>query len=637
MHWLIIETGSNQSYIFAANKQRLQVAASATIWQLGYEWLPEIIEDEAAHLAEEQGSPVQIGTWEGTQPSFLAKQNRRNAQQDSSRVSYFPLSKWNKVSAIDASDNVILHVVKASGKAELLVPSREVGRRIIRAVTIKALISGANIDVWGYFGDDSLQAADSVEAFCEVRKRAVEGLNKQRYKRLSPAMRNARLPFHQPCQYYGEPAESYASEAKSSGLYARGSKADYLFESSNEARERLLGAMRTSLPDVGGKAGVSTDFFDYLNHFVVGRKDLSKGVSGDWVAVVHADGNGIGSVFTRFNDPEFVEFSSDDAGQAISKLGEISTLLEKITWEAVTTAAVETIADIVNRHGEADDADGSSLMHKLSDKMLPILVGGDDIILVLSADIALDFVHRLVQVFSEPQVNNVGPINELITIAVELQGDELSENSPGSLNENQIAKQLSLAAGLLYTKPKHPFHHAVSVAEELTSAAKNKTRNCGSVAPHVIYESALRDLDELCADQSVDGRCYLANPLEIPTRSETRAGKAAQRGDTQTVVGTIGELQTMLQEVTGKAGLSSVTLAKLRSAITNSWSVKAAADRFKAIREQDEHVGCLSWIQKSPLINAIAIDSASGSAFYQNESPTSFITALEIADVARMK
>lgn len=44
LRWVVIETGSNQSLVFATNKQRLNVAASRLIWSVGFEWIPDSIE-----------------------------------------------------------------------------------------------------------------------------------------------------------------------------------------------------------------------------------------------------------------------------------------------------------------------------------------------------------------------------------------------------------------------------------------------------------------------------------------------------------------------------------------------------------------------------------------------------------------
>ncbi|MFI7524005.1 CRISPR system precrRNA processing endoribonuclease RAMP protein Cas6 [Nocardia salmonicida] len=99
-----METGSNQALVFGTNKQRLNVAASRLIWQVGFEWIPEAIDEVRVALGE----------------------------------------------SID-------HVVKASGLGVMLA-SEDAGRRVIEIVTRRAVLHAPDLQVWGVVGAAELTA-----------------------------------------------------------------------------------------------------------------------------------------------------------------------------------------------------------------------------------------------------------------------------------------------------------------------------------------------------------------------------------------------------------------------------------------------------------------------------------------------
>jgi hypothetical protein len=54
-HWVVIETASNQAFVFASNKQAVNVGASELIFRVGMAWVPEAV----ANLVEKGGARVE--------------------------------------------------------------------------------------------------------------------------------------------------------------------------------------------------------------------------------------------------------------------------------------------------------------------------------------------------------------------------------------------------------------------------------------------------------------------------------------------------------------------------------------------------------------------------------------------------
>ena len=127
MFLTLIETSSNQSFIFSTNKLRENIGASELTYRAGTQWVLSAIALEVPGMARS-------GLWtaDGTQL-------RRNLL-DSSRNP-----------AIEEPSSTGLEIiVAASGKAMFLSHSREVAQKIIRRVTKKALEEAPGLNICGY-------------------------------------------------------------------------------------------------------------------------------------------------------------------------------------------------------------------------------------------------------------------------------------------------------------------------------------------------------------------------------------------------------------------------------------------------------------------------------------------------------
>lgn len=461
MHWVIIETGSNQRYIFATDKQRLQVAASAMVWQLGFEWIRQAITD--------------VGLTYTTHRAELV-----------------------------SSPDHVLHVVEASGRAVLIVHTPGQGRSIISNVTARALAEHSGLDVWGCVGPairDDLSDAHQLFVETDVL------LRDQRTRRLPPATRYPNLPFHEQCAYTGRPTVRRAREVggvADADPQSRSDVIDYLFTASTRARARMLDRL---------EVGIDRSDRETIRDVTVRLTDLtSTGLKDNgWIGVLHADGNGIGRIFANlrrvYPGSKFVE-----------KQRELSAALESLTWKALQDSISGRDAATGARSAWAEP-DARKVYRN---SVLPIIVGGDDVSLAASGRIAFDLAVLLMKNFGHYATNSElgAPFTEALT-QVKRVLSELDEPV------EDIPDTLSLAVGLVFTKPNHPFVHSISLAEELTSEAKRQSgRRYAALDCHVLFESAVRGLDDIRASMGFEGVgdstgfTYAGRPIALVPNSD---------------------------------------------------------------------------------------------------------------------
>ncbi|MFT4127492.1 MAG: hypothetical protein QM662_14840 [Gordonia sp. (in: high G+C Gram-positive bacteria)] len=528
MHWVVIETGSNQSYIFATNKQRLQVAASAAVWSLGYEWIGQAIEGCGLERAVDLGD-------------FLA----------------------------DTAKKLVLHVVEASGRAVLLVHDAAHGKNIISDVTRRALEDRTGIDVWGSTGAEV--AADLADAPARFFETDVL-LREQRTKRRAPGLRFPTLPFHEQCAYTSRPAVRFDKEARVAkepgsepAVLARSDVIDYLFSTAPAARKRLM----TRLID---DEGLSPEEKATVKHVTVGVRDLGDGLSDNgWIGVIHADGNGIGKIFANLR-------RTYRGADFVTKQRELSAALEELTWQALrdTVVGKDAATGLPDECATWAKGPKAERPHESKNAILPIIVGGDDISAAVSGRFAFEFAVLLVRNFCHYSRDDM--LGKPFTDALSAVKSQLRSDGE---DVSDIPDRLSLALGVVFTKPNHPFVHAITIAEELTGEAKKKSnREFGAIDTHTLFESAIRDLHAIRADMGF--------PAANKDAGFTYAGSviAAEDG-ANTDLPTVEDVRKLIHEVTGPhAVLSRGQIQDLKEALTESKNRQTLITRVDAVRDR---------------------------------------------------
>ena len=257
---VLLETSSNQPFIFATNKLRENVGASQLIHESGTRLVLQVIRKT------ELGGP---DLWD----------------EDLSQVRG-ALSDPDRNPPIEARRQHIEVIVATSGKALLVVDDARLGQEIVQNVTMRARVELPGVDllgvVGGGFGFGDIGTIH--QSIVEVHRA------RERLSLLTPAQdsRFLRLPLIAPCDTSGRPA-SIVEVTRESQPVSKGS-------------EILLGAMTFA------KRRAFQDGRDRMNSRFPGialmdpnklQESLDESRGAAWAAVIHADGNGIGRIFPK--------------------------------------------------------------------------------------------------------------------------------------------------------------------------------------------------------------------------------------------------------------------------------------------------------------------------------------------------
>lgn len=158
----------------------------------------------------------------------------------------------------------------------------------------------------------------------------------------------------------------------------------------------------------------------------------------DWIAIIHADGNGLGQVVQKVGKDQklFKQFSE--------KLDEATTLSAREAFEAVKN-------QFNNSKKKPDFI-----------PIRPIVLGGDDLTVICRADLALNFVTTFISQFEKNTREMLKADN----------GELLLKD----VFENEKDKRLTVCAGIAYIKSSFPFYYGYELAETLCSQAKKDAK-----------------------------------------------------------------------------------------------------------------------------------------------------------------
>ncbi len=156
-----------------------------------------------------------------------------------------------------------------------------------------------------------------------------------------------------------------------------------------------------------------------------------------YLGLIHADGNGLGETLLSIRK----QFT--DGAEYAVMLRLFSDSLEKSTREAAQKATAKLIAKYGKESGILP--------------MRPLVLGGDDLTVLVRADYAMDFTEDYCKAFEETTEGNF---------------KYLYEASGG-----KIPAKLTACAGIAYIKNNQPFMDAFELAESLCSASKKVSKD----------------------------------------------------------------------------------------------------------------------------------------------------------------
>lgn len=452
MNVVLIETSGNQRYIFATNKLRENVGASELTYRVGTKTVLEAIEK---------------GDWVNDDPT--GKTLRKNILDKKENPE---VGNGNKVEVI----------VATSGKAILLVDERTTGEQVIRRVTQTALKEMPGLTVHGTISSEvKNDLSDIHKAIGEVH-RNLENIHRQVP---SNEHRFQHLPFFAQCKTSGLPAQTFGKEGSD----------QILLSTLSATKQRHSEAGRLEAVLQSAQKGI---------HLTKNPGDLEKKFKElDWVAVVHADGNGLGQIFLDFDRyAGFDENGENWSGRKyVKEYRRFSVALDICTINAAALA-------LKNMQTAWQENNPNILTIEVA--AIPLVLGGDDLTILCDGAYALKFAHDFLTAFEKET-----------RIERDLVGSIVKQISQRAFGRDY----LGICAGVAIVKPHFPFHQAYELAESLLRSAKQvkerihhipkvQTENgeeakevslpASALDFHILYDSAYSELGTIREKLIVD-------------------------------------------------------------------------------------------------------------------------------------
>lgn len=285
-------------------------------------------------------------------------------------------------------------------------------------------------------------------------------------------------------------------------------------------------------------------------------KELQDLVGGRYLALIHADGNSVGSGAPK---------ADTDKGQAdrAAFFHRNRVLLRRALQKAIDA--------------HAPDSGVAPLM--------PLMLGGDDLLMVARADLALPFV---------------------VTLCAELE----------ALQANSREFKLTLGVGAVFAKHTIPIHRLHEVAEQLAASAKRRFRGFGA-------GEAKRSV----VDWAVFSTAWVDDPEEVRRRDWLRGEATELRVLSQRPVDALGEgLQTLEGLVAGAKRISNAPRSQLRFLVEQLPRGRALSElAFSELPQEAKKV-----------LRDVGVDRP-----WRQQSPgkpwsTALLDLVEIAEIARL-
>lgn len=354
-------------------------------------------------------------------------------------------------------------IIATSGKATILASDEESARAIVREVTSRAAREAPGVPVHGAITPFDPTHEPLRDALARVRL-VHESL---RGTIPSPAARFLRLPCVADCVTSGLPAAIPGKHFHgSSGPAGVGDLRSAVSQAKWIAAESGIKRLAEAAGDVPVMRTVA-------------QLDALEEDELDWLAVIHADGNGLGELLMHFD--QIVERAAPGGGWDVHArlLREFSETLDQCTREAFA----EAVASIWKARRGRSQASPLPLV--------PLVLGGDDLTVVCDGRFAVAFAREFLEAFER-------------RTATGLVG-ELSALRPGAGSPG-----LSACAGVAIIKPHFPFHAAYELAEDLLASAKQVKQRvpespCSALDFHVLYDSSDASLERIRTALRLEG------------------------------------------------------------------------------------------------------------------------------------
>ena len=437
---VMLQTNSNQPFIFSSPRLREQIGASFEITLLS-KW----VKDKAEELLD---------------------------------TKTLPSSFW----VSDSSGKVIVRFTEADGDPTNLA------KRLIREVTLRALTDAPGLDVTGVFIETSSDPVDPADLNRLDRSFSEYSLNRR-----PAAARFPQFPFLERGSESALPASAslgaleFSQESlqpnnfDESSPLSLPSRVKRLFASTS--RKRQVDDVQERLAKQG-KALKQEPEFDPTKlaaAFQDGEESEDAKNMLSSVGVVHIDGNGVGAIMR-------------DLGSAHNRAQETGVCVSADEVHTDPDDALQTFIMVVNKRLDQAVKDAIALswydVQKLTPDtvvpIVPVLVGGDDVTVYTDGRYAIPFAEAYIRHYEE-----LTEKDELLKQLAVVAGAKK-------------AGPLTASAGAAIVGRNFPFHIAYDLAEELVSRGKELGKYPGTVPCSTINFHVLRDATVLYPDDTLD-------------------------------------------------------------------------------------------------------------------------------------
>ena len=494
---VMLQTNSNQSFIFSSPRLREQIGASFEITLLS-RWVKE----EAEKLLK---------------PKPL------------------PSSFW----VSDSSGKVIVRFTEADGDP------KDLAKQLIREVTLRALTDAPGLDVTGVFIETSSGPVDPADLERLDREFSEYSLNRR-----PAAARFPQFPFLERGSESALPASASLCDLKliqeplkpnsfdeSSPLslpsrvkraFARTSREQQVEDVKKRLNKRRKKLEQEPLLDPTKLAAAFQDGEE--------SEDATDMLSS--VGVIHIDGNGVGAIMRDLGC----------AHRAVQIVGDSTTSDEETTEES---EGLQSFIMEVNRRLDNVVKDAIALswydVQKLTLKdvqqltqdtvapIVPVLVGGDDVTVYTDGRYAIPFAEAYIHHYEE--LTKKDDLLSVLAIVAGGKKTDAPERDHFEIGDYIIQKPgpLTASAGVAIVGRNFPFHIAYDLAEELVKRGKKLGKKKREVPCSTINFHVLRDATVLDPEDTLDeykGRTQ--RPFLIGHYAPQRIGDATTTSSEET-------------------------------------------------------------------------------------------------------
>lgn len=279
-----------------------------------------------------------------------------------------------------------------------------------------------------------------------------------------------------------------------------------------------------------------------------------------WLAVIHADGNALGILLQKLSE-KLKEKTKEEVQKAFATF---SKNLDSATKNAAQFAFDKVInADMEEQRKSLKEEDKSkTLIYPIR----PVILGGDDLTVIIRADLALDFTIEFLRAFESQTKEQF----EFLAKDYQVEGFE---------------NGITACAGIAYIKEKYPFHYGVHLAELLTGKAKKFSKKGGRPIPpsslsfykvQSSFIESLEDMTEKTLTADISKVSFDYGPYLIhPDKGEPNVEMLDEK------------LKELAKEATPENERSK-RVSKLRQWISELYKDKSTTDFMMARMEQTE-------------------------------------------------